>query len=223
MIDSKIIVLYKNPDRNVTLSQADVMSVQKEKLVFANTLSSTKQLRANPELKQLSVARVENVSINGTGQCWAASIAMMTNYKKGTTLTATNIYNKCLNSSYYPSYGVPRGTIEWVRYAYTANGISITDQVGGISYARIYSLLNNNIPMHMDFYTSSGVGHAVVLCGSYYDGNTLIYTFRDPNNANTVSVAQDLSAVTDATYIKYNSGSTLYATCTHTYYYYYYY
>lgn len=219
LIDSKTVVLYENPDKNVTLNQADLKSMKKEKVVFGNSLSQTIQPLNSTELKQLNVARVPNVTINGAGQCWAASTAMMVNYKKGTALTATDIYNKCVISDLIKFYGTPRGTIEWVRYSYGAYGISIVNQAGGIIYPRIYSLLSNNVPIHMDFYSSSGSGHALVLCGSYYDGSNLVYIFRDPNKENTVSVVQSLSAVTDATYIKYNDGSTLYDTCTHTYYY----
>ncbi len=221
LINSSAIVLYKNPYYDVTLTQSDKNFIKAIDFTFSTSLPRTVQPLGNPEVMQLTVPGVGNVKINGVGQCWAASTAMMVNYKNGTNLTATNIYNKCLNSGLVGSLGTPSGTIEWVRAAYSFYNISIYDQVGGLIYPRIYSLLSNNDPIHMDYYnTSSGSGHAVVLCGSYYDGNTLVYKYRDPNSPTEFkSVAQSLSAVTDASYLKYTDGLTLYDLCTHTYYY----
>jgi staphopain A len=233
LMGSTQITLYKNPYESVILSQADKSIIKKEKITFIKELSQTFQARngseyikldasiaSSPEVGGLlNVTRVPNVTIGGAGQCWAASTAAMLNYKNGTSLTAPDIYNKCLNSGFVGTYGTPCGSIEWVRKVYSLYGVSIVDQTGGIIYARIYSLLSSNKPVQMDYYSSSGTGHTVVLCGSYYDGNTLVYTFRDPNKSSTVSVTQSLSAATNASFIKYNDGSTLYDECTHTYYY----
>lgn len=85
-------------------------------------------------------------------------------------------------------------------------------------------------PIHYDFYISgTSAGHAVVLCGSYYDSTRLTYYFADPNEYNvssgedntvTVSVLQNISAYNNSSMIRYvTSGGTVYDLCTHTYHY----
>ncbi len=201
------------------------ISEEASPLAFENELFFGSQARMNPEIVSLSGVRSMGGN-NASGICWAISVAMMVNYKKGTAYTGSDIVSQCSNSSYVklPGYGNPSGTIEWVRAAYSLNQIQINDNAGGLAYGRLYYLLSNDKPVHMDFYRKSNgtaVGHAVVLCGTYWDGNTLVYTFCDPNYADDkVAVSQDKAAYDDATKVKFvTKTGTEYNECTHAYYY----
>lgn len=193
-------------------------------LVFNDELFFAPQARMNPEI--VSLSGVRSMGGNDSGICWAISVAMLVNYKKGTAYTGSDIVRQCSNSGYakLPGYGSPSGTIEWVRAAYTLNQIQINDNAGGLAYGRLYYLLSGNKPVHMDFYryvNGTAAGHAVVLCGTYWDGNTLVYTFCDPNYADDkVAVSQDKAAYDDASKVKFVSIiGTEYSECTHVYYY----
>ena len=193
-------------------------------LTFWKELVSGTQAQMNPEITTLNGVR----SMGGNDSreiCWAISVAMMVNYKKGTAYTGNDIVNQCSDSIYtqIPGYGSPRGTVEWVRAAYTMNKVPISDNAGGLAYGRLYYLLSDNKPVHMDFYgyvNGKLNGHAVVLCGTYWDGNTLVYTFCDPNYADDkVAVLQDKAAYDNAGKVKFVSRTGIELNeCTHVYY-----
>lgn len=177
------------------------------------------------------VPEITSLNVISDGQnpgiCWAVATAMMVNYKKGTSYAGADIVAQCNNSPNYEEIkeqvGEVAGAVEWVREAYRLNGVSITDDTRGLIYARYYSLLSNNMPVHIDFYIQASygaIGHAVVLCGTYWDGNTLVYTFADPNVAGKkVAVTQNIAAYNNGELIKYVTlGEVVYDECTHIYY-----
>jgi len=140
--------------------------------------------------------------------CWAASVAAISNYRKGTSYDAMDIYD-ALDDNYL---GTPEGTPTWYRRAFSYCNMSYTNS-SPMGFFDLYDALDNlNRPVIFRVHrTESGqdIGHAVVLrylCG----GNEYTtYGFVDPNKTNTVYV-DFYSPTCDPDEFEYYNGSKTY-------------
>ncbi len=162
-------------------------------IVFKKIVLNQKA-RSNPEVTSLSVPFVGNETINGSGVCWAASVAMDYQYRTGVVKTAEDVYNQCINSSYFHGE-LPIGNEYWVQAAFKLYGRNTTHQASGMIYPRVYSLLSEKKTVYIAVSDGKGFNHALLLIGSYYDGSVLVYTLRDSNTDKIISAAQPISVV----------------------------
>ncbi len=180
--------------------------------------------RGTPEVVSLSVPYVANSTYSGKGICWAACVAMDYGYRTGYSVTAVQVVDKCIRSSYFQGT-LPSGDSYWTTSAYALYNRSVSYNSGGLIYARVYSLLSSGKTVHVSLSNMSNpsdenaINHAVLITGSYYDGNTLVYNLRDPNRSTVVSVSQSLSVADNASQFVYvTSGGTKYINWYRTFY-----
>ena len=149
----------------------------------------------------LSVPYVSNATTStGDGLCWAACVAAVSNYIKGTSYTALNIYN-ALNNAYS---GTPSGTNEWISRGYTYCGMTCYLR-GTMSFFDLYSILHDQgKPAIWGVYpnSSSHDGHAIVLKMLEGGDEYATFGFMDPNTSSTVYVKYDDSDC-DMNYFEY--------------------
>jgi len=137
--------------------------------------------------KKLSVKYVGNDNApNGSGLCWAACVASSVNFRKGTSLTALNVYNTT-KAKYDLDIILSIDSV--VQKAYSLYGVNTTYS-GNLTAGEIYNILCGNKPLQINLQSSTtGFGHAVLICG--VDCETSgggYYTLMDPNWPNLVSV-----------------------------------
>lgn len=144
----------------------------------------------------LNVPYVSNTTIGGDGLCWAACVASVANYLRGTYLNALTVYNDCVSN-----FGqIPSGTSTWYQRAFLIYNIN-TAVNGPMSYSNLYGQLMMNRPPIVNLARNDGTsGHALVLSGLvvFYENTTGeyygTYSFMDPNYSNGnvyVSVGYD--------------------------------
>ncbi|MCR5678313.1 MAG: hypothetical protein K6G13_09820 [Agathobacter sp.] len=128
-----------------------------------------------------------SVSQNGRNMCWAASVATIVNYRKGTRYSA---YSVCdlMNISYDQG-----ATITQKKVALKKFGISYAMTDGVLAIGRVKCNIDNKYPIAMSCYSEEGA-HAVTLYGySCRVGGDYI-VIRNPQKDTQITV-------------KYNSGN----------------
>lgn len=115
--------------------------------------------------------------------CWAATCAALTNYYKGTSLTASSVAN-------YVFPGNPEQGATWTNIKKAYNHWKLyPSQTGVISFNNVKSTINSNKPMHLGL-----KGHSVGLIG-YEDwvgaasSNDRILILLEPNGGVLKSVS----------------------------------
>lgn len=183
----------KNLKEECKLNNLDILKEIKKKNIKVKNLTNPSNMlgvndaqiysiQSNSESKNLSVPIVPNQTIDGNGICWAASMASVVNYKKGTSYTAKDIYDK---------YG--NFTDAWYKHVengYKDEGLSHAKFVNNdIGINKLKSEINNDRPVdtYMKILDNSAA-HEVVVRG-YYDFNTSSPTeskyasIMDPNQS----------------------------------------
>jgi len=133
------------------------------------------------DYKGLGVTLVQNGSTNCCylGLCGQASIAMMVNYYKGTTLTAKNVHDayKCLTSNYHNEQ----------KAALVGYGLTVTGPNRVFTYPNIKSNINANTLLLLDLQTASNA-HNVVVRGYYSNTSDpkLYFYHIDPNTGDNI-------------------------------------
>ena len=90
--------------------------------------------------------------------CWAASVATIVNYRKGTSITAKNVCDK-MDTGYV---GV---NIDKKKSALAKYGLSYKKTESQLSSSKIKTNINNKYPIAASTFDSSGSGHAVTVYG----------------------------------------------------------
>lgn len=135
-----------------------------------------------PNIVVQTSLNVNNV-LNEGSLCWAACIASVANYLRGTYLNALTVYNDCVSN-----FGqIPSGTSTWYQRAFLIYNIN-TAVNGPMSYSNLYGQLMMNRPPIVNLARNDGTsGHALVLSGMvvFYENTTGeyygTYSFMDPN------------------------------------------
>lgn len=127
----------------------------------------------------LNVTNVKNASTSCCpgGICWAACIAMMANYYRGTSYSALQVHNicGCLTSNYHneeKSYIRKMGMRAGGPY-YSTGSLAF-------SFSTLYDCIEGNTLLLLDL-QATGVAHNVVAYGYYANGNSLYFYIMDPN------------------------------------------
>ncbi len=201
---------------NTYLSPLNINRVEREALKF-NTINKIREVEVqvvHSRAKQhmtLSVPFVSNQTsicsnedCDGVWMCWAASIAMIINYYRGTSYTARNVHDAtgCYST------------------AIPANYMSALRTLGAYAYGPYYSfsftnaltLVQGGHPafMRIEREVSNGVneGHAIVPYGYHYDPDNSplqFFLFMDPNYGGGIASfpsSGDLEITTDgSTYV----------------------
>lgn len=130
--------------------------------------------------RRLDIEHVPNSTVeHADGECWAASAAMVLNYKLGTSLTADIIYRKMTEIG--KSHHTPSA---YDYYGYTPYTIQkdITPECGAMSADAVWDQLDNDRPVVI---TVKEIGadksHVVVIHGIYIDSSYTTYTIDNPN------------------------------------------
>lgn len=149
----------------------------------------------------LEVPFVENGKspADGSGLCWAATVASIAAYRKNTTpLSATDIYYAVQNRY----GGIPGGTVIDAGRAFYCCGLDYTSSLTGKLFDTVKRIIQRDRPIYAGL-SRTGGGHVVVICGyQTAAGGYHYYTLMDCNNQNhsytTVSVS---SSSTNFTYV----------------------
>ncbi len=175
-----------------------------------NFKDSTASVASSDYYVSLNVQRVENATAGGKGLCWAASIAAVSNYRKGTSYSALDIYN-ALKNAYG---GTPIGDDTWYRRGFGYCNMSCVFSPNNMQFSSLYTALRtHNRPVIFNVYRTNNNGeveggHAVVLkylCG----GNEYTtYGFADPNNSNTVYINFEDPNCDPDNFVYYNGHNT---------------
>ena len=138
-----------------------------------------------PRIPNIVVQKNLNVNTvpNDGSLCWAACVASVTNYLRGTSLSTIDVYNDCVSN-----FGqIPSGTSTWYQRAFLIYNIN-TAVNGPMSYSNLYGQLMMNRPPIVNLARNDGTsGHALVLSGMvvFYENTTGeyygTYSFMDPN------------------------------------------
>lgn len=133
----------------------------------------------------LNVDYVENkTSDAGAGLCWAASIAAISNFRKGTNWGAYPLYS-ALKSSYDTE---PIGTMTWYKRAFEYLNMTYASAYGVPTWQMVYNTLNISRPIMMTVErTESGSTYAhAIVCTSFIGGDGYaVFGFMDPNHSDT--------------------------------------
>lgn len=117
--------------------------------------------------------------------CWAASMASVYNYKKGTKYTAKDIIKKT-------KHGNKGATLTQI-YNYFKNTFKFSCTKGSpLSYAGVKSRIQANQPIYVMFHTKDGKNaHIVVIKGYYQQNNKVVYYLMNPQSSSsqTITVA----------------------------------
>lgn len=155
----------------------------------------------------LNVARVANGTVNGTGICWAASVAAVANYRNGTNYTAQDIYD-AMDDMYL---GTPAGNTTWYNRAFSYVGLHCSSESGGVSYSAVnHELSDGNPAIFSVKSTASGVQHAIVCKSIKGYTNGLKYGFMDPNHSGTTYSALISDASNPDNFVYTSPGGTVY-------------
>ena len=170
----------------------------------------------------LCVPFVKNgVAATGTPLCWAACVASISNYRKGTNYTAIKLHDELwIKYSGYGSGDYPVGTPTWIKRAFATCGLDYIYEGRGLNGKEVSDALSGKRPIYMGLGfadpENSNTGHAVVLQGIYINyGGRNFYQIMDPNRENIgtngiVTVTVSDSALDNAKYFKYTTGTVTY-------------
>lgn len=206
--DSKMLTVGELPNDISTYSSIEYSSVNFMSVDVEVGASNARELPTEEYYVSLPVPQVDNDSVDGVGLCWAAAVASVSNYRKGTSYDAMDIYD-ALNGLYI---GTPAGNPTWYSRAYSYCNMTYT-YTNPMEFVDLYDALDSkDRPVIFRVRRSengSYIGHAVVLrylCG----GNEYTtYGFVDPNKENTVYV-DFYSPTCDPDEFEYYNGSKTY-------------
>lgn len=120
-------------------------------------------------------------SPNGTEEqlCWATCIAMVSNYRTGSSYDANDIY-EALDNEYS---GTPSGTNTWYERGFDYCGMSYEYDTS-MNFTDLINALADERPVIFDIYPKwySTSGHATVLSGINGSYTSAVYTFCDPTD-----------------------------------------
>ena len=156
----------------------------------------------------LAVPHVNNSSANNKGLCWAASVASISNYRKGTSYSAFSLYN-ALNNLYS---GTPEGTTTWYQRAFNyCNMSSCSTLAYGMPVSNLYTQLSNGNPVIFSL-QGNNVYHAIVCKSIQGTSTTLKYGFMDPNISGTTYMNFSYDPYGSPLSLNYvSSGGTVYS------------
>lgn len=173
-IRSKVLNQYKELD---TSEQNNILDTTE------NDNSTTRQsaisiTSVTPESGYIYMSIVRNSGSN----CLKATIAAITNYKKGTSLTINDVIN------YYNTLSG-----DWITRAiqcYLHYNFSWADYTSPLTYEEVKSFISADNPIHCHFRTTdSSSAHAVAIRGyKRYSSGTRTYSLADPNYGSYVSI-----------------------------------
>ena len=109
--------------------------------------------------------------------CWAASVAMICQYRTGVSYTAMNIYNAMVNLY----GGTPVGENIWYTRAYSHCGMTATHVSSAMNATAAYVQMDTYDKPIIVRMINGNVKHAIVLRYISKSGTSLTYGFRDPN------------------------------------------
>ncbi len=131
---------------------------------------------------------------DGTGMCWAATIAMKVNYLNPTYNNSLNARAvlELLRMKYTTSiYGYPIGTKAWIQRGFNYFNISCTTFDRGLSTSEVSNQIQNNNPIFIALKRDSDesekeeegdyVAHAVLIVGCSVYSDHAIYVIADSN------------------------------------------
>lgn len=148
--------------------------------------------RVHPYSRNLAVPFVQNHNING-GICWAAAIASKQNYINNNSVTALDVYYTLKNTYNQTPTGIPY----WINKGFELYNIPCTTVYRMLDCVEIYNHINNNNPMLMEIFNSSGIGHAVVIAGITINSDASgVYRLVDSNRTTYVDVAVPADVMT---------------------------
>lgn len=204
LAEDKQAVLYDS-GRSYSKTQISAARRTSGSVITENTSISITAILTRNSTKQLNVPIKPNMSVNGKGICWAACVASVVQYRKGTTLYAKGVFDD-LELIYGAT---PSGIPTWINRGFSLYSVSVT-QTASRSAGAVYSSLNSGRPVMIDVFPNSGVGHSVVIAGVTYNSSGGTYTIMDPNEPSYVYSYINPSAVNNGSFYSYTSpgGST---------------
>lgn len=172
-----------------------------------NTLRSIAEVQRNVHHVHTSTTYEDE------GECWAACVAMLTNYHGLTSsLSADGVYEDLDGDNIDYEYD---GTYIALNYY----GYSCTETGSYMSPHDVSMRLVDNNPIIMHIKNSLNVMHAVVIQGIVLDYQSSTYTIDDPNFTNDQTIVQNTFALTaSSTFTTYTSGGHNYTTWYNSYY-----
>lgn len=215
-INDDLSILTSNAN-NVDLSAYELTNLSIEATKIINTESRITifpQSRSTIMIRIYDVPYVANISVNGAGLCWAATVASMSNYYKNTSYSALDVYNICSNNY----SGTPAGNDYWYNMAYSLLDMTISidsSSSASLTYNQIYGNLVTYGPIQIGLRRTDSLGnthgHAIVISGiqvfqdtAYNPSNYYsIYYIRDSNNESEVCYIVDYDAMTDGDLFEY--------------------
>ena len=126
--------------------------------------------------------------------CWAATVATIVNYRKGTAYTAINVCDKL---------GVEYGgaTIERKQEALSKYGINYKMTLAQLGWGSILSNIDSKYPIAVSAFTKKNEGHSMVLHGYTVSSSVKYVTMQNPGNKRIISVQYKTAGTT----FSYNS------------------
>jgi hypothetical protein len=173
---------YNFATGEIAINQTDTITKESVQL---STVEVT-QVRKTRAADENANCNVPIKTAGARGECWGTCLASVIQYRTGTTLTSTNVYDALLNAY----GGTPQGTNTWYQRAYSLYGISYT-AANSMSYSSVRSALLNGRPIICSIRPTSATsnGHAIVLKSarktynvpeSYTGSYIYYYYFMDP-------------------------------------------
>lgn len=203
---------YNNVDLNS--SDLSALNVKMGKIIDSETVITIyPKSRSTLMIKLYDVPIVSNDTYNGSGLCWAASVASMSNYYHNTSYTARDIYNLC-EANYS---GTPAGNNTWYNRAYSLlnMSVSINTSSPALTYNQIYGNLVTYGPIQIGLkrVDSDGVSHAhaIIISGIQVFQDTAnnpsnyyaIYYIIDSNLDTEINYIVDYDAMCDGELFEY--------------------
>lgn len=190
------------------LEDSNMLQPQMTQLTF--TADAIPQIDTSGQNVSLDIPLVaNNYSDFGEGLCWTASIAAISNYKKGTSYTAYSLYSALKEAH----SGEPSGVPEWYKIAYDYLNISYSLNNGAPKWQTIYNMLCTGRPIFLHVSRTSSA-HAIV-CKSFSGGvDYALFGFMDPNLSDYQYITYRNSTL-DMNSFVYTNGQATYNTIVH--------
>ncbi len=132
--------------------------------------------------KNLSVTHVHNQEYSTDKfVCWAACVAMTSNYLNGTSYTALDVYDKVKSKYDDTTLGSPDCILE----AYTKCSVSnIEYREKAIKANTVFTSLSSNVPVQINvsgYSNNKELYHAILITGIHLYSDYTVYTVDDPD------------------------------------------
>ena len=148
-----------------------------------------------------------------TPLCWATSVASISFYLTGMTISPYDISMKVLGKI---AGGTADNAVQGFKVAsyYTKSTQVHADKASAVSDQNIKNWINSGIPIYARLYNSTKGGHAVVVCGYAYDSSGDLFTYiMNPGYGRYEIMAKDgggtLSIFYNQGSFKWTSGSVI--------------